>query len=174
MTVIFAARTYIRCVCFGRLLAEDYLVGLALVLFIAMAAINQAYLQGMYNMKDAVEGSWVPGPTFLEDTKHTLEAFGALSIMVHVGLWLIKASFLVLFHRLGNQINVYLYTWWVLAAFVMACGVASIGVNQYQCMFNDINEIFAICLTPDNLYDVHRKEIVASTLDIVSDAVREY
>ncbi|KAK4214119.1 hypothetical protein QBC37DRAFT_421741 [Rhypophila decipiens] len=171
MTIIYFARAYIRWVCFGRLLAEDYLVGGALVLFIAMAATNQAYLDDMYNMKDAAEGTWTPGPTFMEDTKHALQAIGALSIIVHVGLWLIKASFLVLFYRLGNQIQVYLYTWWVLAVFVMGCGFASIGLNQYQCMFNDIDEIFATCLTPENLYDVHRKEIAASVLDVVSDLV---
>ena len=174
MTIVFIARSYIRWVCFGRLLAEDWLVGAALAVFIAMAATNQVYLGHMYNMKDAVEGTWTPGPTFLEDTKYTLRAIGALATLVHVGLWLIKASFLVLFYRLGNQIPVYLYTWWVLAVFVMACGIASIGLNQYQCMFNDINVIFATCLTPESLQDIHVKEIAASTLDIVSDLVREF
>lgn len=174
MTVVFLARGYIRWVCFGALLAEDWLVAAALAIFIGMSATHQVYLKHMYELMNYYEGKWVPGPTFMEDQKHTLRAIGGLSIAVNVGLWLIKASFLVLFYRLGHQVPVYLYTWWALAVFVMACGVASIAANRYDCLFGDINDMVAMCLNTDAFRDFFGREIAASVLDIVSDLVREF
>ncbi len=173
MSVCFSARAYIRFVCFGCLLLEDWLVGAALAILIASAAGWQVYLKHMYNMAHAAEGTYIPGPTFIEDTKVALWACGALAITVHIGLWLIKASFLVLFYRLGRQIDLYRHAWWVCTGLVMACGAASVGLNQYSCMFADINEIFATCLTPSSLHDVYVKEITASVLDVFSDLLSE-
>ncbi|KAK4184566.1 hypothetical protein QBC35DRAFT_505680 [Podospora australis] len=169
LTVCFFTRSYIRWVCFGGLLVEDWLMAGSLAIFISCAAVWQVYLEDMYNMMNAVEGKWLPGPTFMEDTKYALLACGSLSIIVYIGLWLIKASFLVLFYRLGNKINIYRYVWWACAVFVMGCGAAGLGLNQYECLFDDINDIFATCLTPESLHDVWRKEVAAAVLDVVSD-----
>jgi hypothetical protein len=168
-TVCFAARAYIRYVCFGRLLLEDWFMLGALLIQISTSIVWQMYLQDMYNMAHAVLGTFVPGPTFLEDMRVALIACGVMSITVYIGLWLIKASFLVLFYRLGHKIPLYLYAWWVGTALIMACGIASLGLNQYQCMFGDINVIFATCLQPESLHEVYVKEVAAATLDIFSD-----
>ncbi|AEO62908.1 uncharacterized protein THITE_40285, partial [Thermothielavioides terrestris NRRL 8126] len=137
--------------------------------FISSTIVWQLYLPDLYNMAHAVEGTFVPGPTFVQDTQAALRACGVMSITVYIGLWLIKSSFLALFYRLGHQIPLYLYAWWVCAALIMACGFASLGLNQYECMFGDIDVIFATCMLPDSLHSVYIKEIVASVLDVFSD-----
>lgn len=145
----------------------------ALAVQISTSIVWQMYLQDMYDMAHLVQGTFVPGPTFVQDIKVALQACGAMSITVYIGLWLIKASFLVLFYRLGNGIPLYLYAWWVATALIMACGIASLGLNQYQCMFGDIDVIFATCLLPESLHDVYVKEVTAATLDIFSDLLSE-
>ncbi len=173
MTICFVARAYIRIICFGRLLLEDWLIAASLLIYITCASVWQVYMRDMYNMEHAVEGSYTPGPTFIEDTKTALVACGVVSILVYIGLWLIKASFLVLFYRLGRQIRLYLYAWWACSTLVMACGVAGLGLNQYGCLFGDIDTIFATCMLPGSLQDIYVHEIVASLLDVISDVLSE-
>ena len=174
MTVCFVTRAYIRIICFGRLLLEDWLVAVSLLIFITCVGTWQVYMKYMYDMEHAVEGTFTPGPTFIEDTRKALQACGALAILVYVGLWLIKASFLVLFYRLGRQIRLYLYAWWACSALVIACGNAGLGLNQYGCIFGDIDNIFATCLLPGSLHDIYVHEIVASLLDVISDVLSEF
>lgn len=169
LTVAFIIRAYIRYVCFNKLLLEDWLVAASLVVYIPIVVLSQIYLQGMYNMAHYVKGMYTPGPTFLTDTAFTLRLVGVNSILINVGLWLIKASFLVLFYRLGYRIPKYLYTWWGFTVIIITCGIVSIGLSQYGCMFADINTIFATCTQPSTLNGIFIKEVTASVMDIVSD-----
>ncbi|KAG8162643.1 hypothetical protein KVR01_007121 [Diaporthe batatas] len=169
LTVAFTIRAYVRYVCFGRLLLEDWLVAASLALYIPCAVLTQLYLHRMYNMAHAMTGKYVPGPTFVTDMITPLRLAGVNSILITLGLWLIKASFLILFYRLGYRIPRYLYAWWACTIIISACGIVSIALNQYSCMFEDIDTIFATCTQASTLNQVFIKEITASVMDIVSD-----
>ncbi len=84
-----------------------------------------------------------------------------------------RRASLVLFYRLGRQIRLYLYAWWACAAPLSSwhAGVASVGLNQYGCIFGDITTIFATCLLPGSLHDIYVHEVVASLLDMISDVL---
>lgn len=171
LTVAFVVRAYIRYICFKKLLLEDWLVAASLTVYIPIVILSQIYLQGMYNMAHYAKGTYVPGPTFIEDTAFVLKLVGVNSILINIGLWLIKASFLVLFYRLGYRIPKYLYTWWAFTIMIVACGIVSIGLSQYSCMFADVTTIFATCQQPATLNGIFMKEVAASVMDIISDLI---
>lgn len=169
LTVTFAIRAYIRYVCFGRLLLEDWFMAGALATYIPVAVLVHIFLPGFYNMVHAVDGTYVPGPTFLDDMAKSLRLAGVGVILTNIGLWLIKASFLVLFYRLGYKIRSYLYMWWVFTVIIVACGAANIALSDYVCVFGDIKTIISTCSQKSSAQRVFVTGIAATTLDIVTD-----
>lgn len=169
MTVTFAIRAYVRLVCFGHLLLEDWFVAGALAIYLTVAVLMHVLLPGLYNMIHAEAGTYIPGPTFLDDTVYALRLSGVANILTYVGLWLIKASFLVLFYRLGHQIRRYLYVWWVFTVAIVACGAVSIGLSNYDCEFADVNTLTSTCLQNSSVSWTFFTEIATATLDVVSD-----
>ncbi|KAI1370114.1 hypothetical protein F4677DRAFT_439279 [Hypoxylon crocopeplum] len=169
MTVAFSARAYIRFTCFRRLFVEDWLMFASLLIFITISVVGTIYLQDLFNLSHIADGTFVPGPTFEEDTIEALRAFAAISILVYVGIWIIKLNFLVFFYRLGNQLPRFRIFWWIVLVFVVATGIAQMGLIEFKCMLSDIDTLIGYCSTIDNLEDTRRRFIVSVTTDIASD-----
>ncbi|KAK0721778.1 hypothetical protein B0T26DRAFT_739211 [Lasiosphaeria miniovina] len=141
----------------------------ALVVYIPVPVVWQLYLQSLFNIAHAADGTYIPGLTFLQDSEHALWALGASSILVIIGLWLIKTNFLVLFHRLGSNIPKYLWAWWACSFLVMACGIVALGLNEYECMFGRAQDIVQRCMTLEKRARMFYQGVAAAVLDAFSD-----
>jgi hypothetical protein len=167
----YSARVCIRYVCHKRLLVDDLLMLVALMILIAIAAMGQVYLTHLYNLNGLSYGTFIPGPTFLDDSQTALRAFGAMSIMCYVGIWIVKINFMVIFYRLGNQINLYRVFWWIVFAIIIACFIIELAVLQYDCVFGNITYVITVCTERHSVLRVYRLYIVACALDVLTDVL---
>ncbi|KAJ0104203.1 hypothetical protein J7T55_001690 [Diaporthe amygdali] len=164
----FAGRTYVRYVCFHRLLVEDWLMLLALACHLGLAIMGQLFLANIYEVTAAEHGAPI-GPNFFTSGLHALKAFGVLSVLSVIGIWLIKLNFLLFFYRLGNQIAVYRVVWWIVFIFSIGCGAGCLGLFQYPCMFGSLETVFVQCSTFSVIRETYVRVVMTAVLDIVSD-----
>ncbi|KAI1770182.1 hypothetical protein F4818DRAFT_273034 [Hypoxylon cercidicola] len=169
MTIAFTIRAYIRTACFRRLFVEDWLMLISLCMFIACAIIGTMYLQPIYDLSHLADGSFIPGPDFEEDTIAALRGFAGTNVLINLGIWTIKLNFLMFFYRFGHQLPVFRVLWWFVFVFVIASGVVTIGIIQFECKLGDINTILFTCSSLSSSRETHRRFIVSVALDIFSD-----
>ncbi len=146
----------------------------ALMILIATAILGQLFLDRIFMLMDVSNGLLAPWPTFLDDTKALLRAFGAAILLWYIGIWLIKLNFLVFFYRLGNQINSYLIFWWIVMVTVVGCGIAEVAMVQFDCLFSDVIHIMTTCSTTESLERTSTVFKVSCILDVISDALSQY
>lgn len=179
--VAFAARIYIRWVCFRRLLIEDWLMVAALCMLIGCEALCQVFADDIYNEMAFQNGDssvFLADPgLFLTNMESMLKACGSGIILFIVGFYFVKANFLVFFYRLGSpSIRVFCVLWWVVFSVVMICGVASVtmGVPTFKCLFDGIFYTLGTCETKEyeNKFFTYFRASVA--LDVITDALSEY
>ncbi|KAI0188148.1 hypothetical protein EV127DRAFT_513172 [Xylaria flabelliformis] len=166
-----SVRTYTRFICFHRLLIDDYLMLLALVLLAGTAATGQLVLGDVYTLIRVGRGEEAPGPNFLEETKRGILGFAVQSIFCYAGLWLIKLSFLVFFYRLGHNVTKYLIFWWIVLFFVIASLATEIGIVQYQCIFGPIDYILGVCKETAVIMKTDELFKVSVIIDVISDVL---
>lgn len=116
--LFFAARLWIRWVCFRRPFAEDYLMVFATVLLTAIQALGQHYAADIYNLMALVNGNlplaiFADAAAFFERTESMLESCGSAIILFIVGFYTIKVNFLLFFYRMGDRLlRIYRIVWW--------------------------------------------------------------
>ncbi|KAM7193329.1 hypothetical protein V8F33_007872 [Rhypophila sp. PSN 637] len=167
----FSLRSYIRYVCFGKLLAEDYLMVLAFGVLVAIATISLIFLGDIYWMLAVENGKVIPGPDVFDRIGKSLRASGLISVLNMIGIWTIKLNFMLFFYRLGHQIRVYRIFWWIAVVVVMSCGIVALGVVPYRCHFQDVMSAIAECGTSDGLTHVYVTYIVSVAVDALSDFI---
>lgn len=116
--LFFAARLYIRWICFRRLFIEDYFMVVAMVLLTAVEALSQHYAVNIYNLMGWVNGTYPVTTlaelvTFETQTESMLEACGSAIILFLFGFYIIKVNFLLFFYRMGDRLlRIYRIVWW--------------------------------------------------------------
>lgn len=115
--IFFAARLYIRWICFRRLFTEDYLMVAAMALVTGIEGMGQTYTDTIYNIMAAVNIKYTPPnndwDAFYELVSSTLAACGSAIILFLIGFYTIKVNFLLFFYRMGNRLlRIYRITWW--------------------------------------------------------------
>lgn len=116
----------------------------------------------------------MPGPNFIDDIKSTLKC-AAITLILHtVGLWLIKFNFMLLFYRLGYQIQSYRVLWWVAIVLVTSCGAVTIGLIPYNCLFGSVTRLTVECATTGSVKNIYTHYIATVVIDIFSDLISKY
>jgi hypothetical protein len=146
----------------------------SLLILISIAAMGQLYLGDLYNLNGISYGTFVPGPTFLDDSQAALRAFGAMSLLSYIGIWLIKMNFMILFHRVGHQVPLYRACWWIVLIIIAAIFVVEIALTQFGCVFGDIRYVISSCTTRDSVGRLYKFYVVACALDVLTDVLREF
>lgn len=77
----FTLRSYIRYICFGKPLAEDYLMVLAFCVLIALAVISLVCLGDVYWMLGVENGYIIPGLDIFDRIGNALRSTGSISIL---------------------------------------------------------------------------------------------
>jgi hypothetical protein len=168
-----AGRVYIRYKCFHKLLIDDWAMIFALVLLLCSVSLGQVYLKDIYMLMGVARGDIIPDANFPHEAQRGLRAFGIAMLFSYLGIWAIKLNFLLFFKRLGAQITAYTIFWWIVLVFTMACGVVSIGLMQFHCMFGPITEIMVVCPQYDILKKTYDFFKVSCIVDVISDAFSE-
>ena len=144
---------------------------LALGMLLSTASLGQAYLSNLYVLMAVSKSEIVPGPNFYKEAQQGLRGYGSAVILSWLGIWAIKLNFLLFFKRLGAQITAYTISWWIVLFATIACGAASLGLMQYDCMFGPINDIINTCARHDSLKQTSSFFKGSCIVDVVSDVL---
>lgn len=167
----FALRVYIRYMCFRKLLADDYLMAIALSLLLTMSIVCQVFLRDIYEVVAVSNHSKIPGPDFLEVMARGMRGFGTAMLLANIGIYTIKLNFLLFFKRLGAQIRSYEIFWWSVLLLTVGCLAVALGVMQYDCMFGDVvSHIIRVCGTNETVGKTYTLFKLSCILDVISDA----
>ncbi|KAI0423846.1 hypothetical protein F5Y09DRAFT_326231 [Xylaria sp. FL1042] len=170
-TVASLIRYGIRLICWRRLLAEDYLMMLSFLNFLAIAVLLQVYVGDIYYFTQVERGLVIPGPDFERRILNALQSEGIILILGAVGIYTIKFNFLFFFYRLGHQIKLYRIVWAVAVSFVAACLAISLGIIPYDCTFGNVEQIIVRCSPRPavaHIYTVYKLNV---SLDVICDAI---
>ncbi|KAK3331781.1 hypothetical protein B0T19DRAFT_456129 [Cercophora scortea] len=125
-----SARIYIRCLCFRRLLLDDYLMIFALAVQLGLCLVTQLLLDYIHTFEDFGDGmGLVPVPAV-----SLIRGAFAQAILCWVGIYTIKMNFLVFFFRIGRKLREYLIFWWVVTAVTAGSFIVTIGLLNYKCI----------------------------------------
>lgn len=165
----FCARSYIRWICFRRLLPEDWIMMAALGIQLAAACVAQLRLHYVYMLED-VSNAVIPiPPTFIDDVPKALHGIFIQGILSITGVHAVKLSFLLFFHRLGRQIPKYIMFWWFVAFVTLASYAISIALIEYKCMLSSLDVIFFQCTANGETTRQWAYMIAYCTIDAASD-----
>ncbi|KAH6847190.1 hypothetical protein B0I37DRAFT_374445 [Chaetomium sp. MPI-CAGE-AT-0009] len=169
--VAFSVRAYIRFVCFGKLVVEDYLMLVALTLHSAQAVLIQLYVGYMYDVEAVEKGNLSKiGPDFLANSNKAFIAIGAGINITVISVLIVKLNFLLFFKRLGAHIRKFNIAWWIVTAFTVGGAIVLIGFQEFRCFFGGIEHIFSNhCVAEPVLRRIFIKCIFSAVVDAVSD-----
>ncbi|KAK7993721.1 hypothetical protein PG989_007102 [Apiospora arundinis] len=169
-TIAFAIRAYIRWVVFRRLIFEDYLILVALLMHNVSAILIQIYVPLVYDLEKVQNGDMsVIGPDFFENSRKAFNVVGANLLLSIVGVFLVKLNFMLFFRRLGERIKYFVILWWIVLLFAVAGTIAQIGMLLYKCFFGSVSYIFGQCSSTENAARSALNAIFSSVIDAVSD-----
>jgi hypothetical protein len=169
-TIAFAIRAYIRWVVFRRLIFEDYLILVALLMHNVSAILIQIYVPLVYDLEKVQNGDMsVIGPDFFENSRKAFNVVGANLLLSIVGVFLVKLNFMLFFRRLGERIKYFVILWWIVLLFAIAGTIAQIGMLLYKCFFGSVSYIFGQCSSTENAARSALNAIFSSVIDAVSD-----
>lgn len=174
--IAFFVRAYIRYACFRRLVLEDYLMLVALLLHIAETVLIQMFVQYMYDVEGVNKGdtSKIGRPDFFPNARKGIGGMGASISASVVGVLIIKLNFLLFFKKLGASIRRFTIAWWCVFAFTVGGLIAQVTMmatmEQFTCFFSSAEYIFSDhCGSPA----ASRRIIINAIFNCVVDAVAD-
>ncbi|KAI0431169.1 hypothetical protein F5Y09DRAFT_330575 [Xylaria sp. FL1042] len=170
-TVASAVRFGIRLICWRRLLPEDYLMLLSLLLLATIAGVLQRYVGDIYYLTHLQNGLVAAGPDTQSRVHDALRAGGIVLVVGATGTYIIKLNFLFFFYRIGNHVRAYLIAWWVSIVFVVASLAINLGVIPYKCSFGNIVQSTVECTTESSLKYIYTVYKLAVAFDVVCDGL---
>lgn len=147
---------------------------IAMAILIATATVLQIYIGDLYEMLHVQNGAKVPGLDFLDRMVNGLRGHAVAIILLIIGIWLIKLNFMLLFYRIGYQIQSYLVLWWVALVVVLACGAVNLGLVPYDCELGSIMHISMECAQQSRVRRIYMTYIVTIVVDVFSDLISKY
>ncbi|KAI1080921.1 hypothetical protein F5B20DRAFT_579738 [Whalleya microplaca] len=170
-TTACGIRFGIRFACFRRLLIEDYLMLLALLILIAIASVLQRYVGDIYYMIHVQNQIQLPGPDFEQSLLAGLRADGIVLVTGAIGIYTIKLNFLFFFYRLGHQIKAYRIAWRIALFIILGSAAVNLGVIPYSCSFGNIIQITVDCATESSVSHTYTVYKLTVALDVICDAI---
>lgn len=106
---------------------------------------------------------------------------GVVTLLNNLGIWFVKANFMLLFYRLGNAITAYATLWWVAAVVnvacaavvIVACAAVQMGIVPYDCagIAGEMASMQAHCATKlGYIYSVFK---ASAAINVASDFISE-
>ncbi|KAI0451596.1 hypothetical protein F5B21DRAFT_486532 [Xylaria acuta] len=171
--VAFGIRAYIRYVCFRRLLFEDYLMLVALIMHGVIAVLIQLYVRHAYDLQAFQQGDMSHfGPNSFYEFNKAFVATGTCFVLAIVGLALVKLNFLLFFRRLGASIKGFRIMWWAVLLFTFAITVAQLGMQDYGCFYGGAAYIFSDhCGSAASIRRIFFNAVFSAVVDAVSDTL---
>jgi len=140
-----------------------------LLLVLGTAIISQLYLDYTYLVADVGTGRALPSPSFVEDLVTSLRSLGANILICHIGVYCIKANFLIFFYRLGSNLTKYRICWWIVAVVTMASFVVTMAMMEYKCTMGSLEVMLVECNQPSYLVRQWWNLIVPCILDAATE-----
>lgn len=105
-----------------RLQAEDLLVALAYVFFLAMSIAYMVVIGPVYRLAALQNGEIQPYSSLLRDADLVTKTFFCTTMLLWLCLWSVKLAFLMLYRRLMKGLPLYLRWWWGILIFtILVC-----------------------------------------------------
>ena len=122
---------------------------------------------------DVSAGLALPGADFGPIAESYWKATLGVIILYYSALWAVKVSFLLLFKRLGTNVQKQNWLWWPVFLFTLATYFACIGDIYYPCLTRPMAYVIANCATPaaGNFNQVTLK--VNCAWDVLTDFLSE-
>ncbi|KAK7965858.1 uncharacterized protein PG986_000135 [Apiospora aurea] len=131
-TIALSVRMYIRYACFYRLLVDDGLMVVALLIQCITAVLFQLYIHDVYKIQDAGNGEiFNSNAEYLKDISMGSIANGVCILLMIVGIAVVKLTFLLFFRRLGAKVSWFNAMWWAVLLFTMAALATQIGIIEH-------------------------------------------
>ncbi|KAK0628380.1 hypothetical protein B0T17DRAFT_505061 [Bombardia bombarda] len=172
-TTSFLTRAYIRWICFHRLLVEDWLMLVALMLHNGEAILAQIFVRHSFVMEAAERGDYpVVTPEFFNNSRRGLVALFTVTVATTVSVTIVKINFLLFFRRLGNSIRAFTIAWWLVLIFTVGGSLVQIGMIDFQWLSGQPEYIFSANYTSeDALKRNYFNAIFSVVVDAISDAM---
>lgn len=154
-----------------RLLAEDYLMILALSIIVSITSVLHTYLADIYLMSLPPESTGLSPEDYLSRLTVVWRTDGVAIILSVFGIWTIKMNFMLFFRRLGHQIRAYTTFWWVAVVIIVACGAVLFGILPYDCILNDSAWINTHCATTSKMGYISSVYKANVAVDVLSDFI---
>ncbi|KAI0184115.1 hypothetical protein EV127DRAFT_399380 [Xylaria flabelliformis] len=169
--ITFSARLAIRWICFQKLLIEDFVMVLAVLLHSAEAVLGYLYIQGCYLLEGLERGQVSPlEQNLFPKIQHCVKGFGYTYTLTTLGTFFIKLNFLLFFRRLGSNVRIYNILWWCILAINIAATVGLIADEDFGCFFGDIGYVFSsACTDKEALFAINARLISSSAIDAITD-----
>ncbi|KAI9043226.1 putative vesicle-mediated transport protein (Imh1) [Aspergillus affinis] len=169
--IFIAARILARILTFRRLWTDDVLAMLAWLFVLAQAIIWHTQVESLYVQHQLITKEFLPTEEIMEEIRWVLRAQLLGLFFFMFSLWLLKASFLVFFRRIGCYLQP-LNTWyWCVVILVTTSCAACLGDIDYKCLTKDPTWGYEHC-TPFSAVKVQfRGFLVNALLDIFSDVL---
>ena len=120
---------------------------LAFATMLAVATMSQIYLVDIYRSMPIANDASISDHERSTEAQG-LQAFAVSSVVTHIGIWAVKMNFLLFFRRLGMQITAYRIAWWFVLVVTIACGIASLALVEFQCLYGPVGTLTPICFAP--------------------------
>ena len=146
-------RAYVRLTCFRRFFIDDGLLLLAWILLLTSVSLWQSMIDDLYLIYGVTVGTIQPPANFLNILDSYFHRTFAVSLLNIFSLWMIKASFLAFFYKLGYKVQGHQAIWWT-ASIASFIGFAiSIGVQNYKCVIGSQAQALGRISKPSSLLD---------------------
>lgn len=168
-TISVVVRTFVRYQLLQKLYIEDVLVHFAWLMSLAFTVSWQILADDLYLQTHVVTFGRPPPRDFAARTERYLKGVAALLILYLISLWLIKASFLILFRRLFTHFRKWMRFWWGVAAFTFASLPISIGTGDINCLVKPLTKIVLHCNEKGDIEHQRASLVAVCVLDVGSD-----
>lgn len=124
-----------------RLLADDYLAILALLILIGNSAVMTAMTPTIYELIAVNAGEVPPPPTFPADSRFYLKLQVAWVVLFVSCLWVVKACFLVWFGRLARPFKWPRRAWIGIVVFCIVAYCATLATYPLACPSLNLSKV---------------------------------
>ncbi|KAG8156326.1 hypothetical protein KVR01_013778 [Diaporthe batatas] len=109
--------------------------------------------------------------SYLQQYAHALNANLGAYYCTWTSLYIIKLSFMVFFHGLGNNFRAQKFVWWGVLIVIVACYIVSVAMFDYGCLTADWKHIITKCASKETMQYEFTTARVSTALDVLSDAL---
>lgn len=131
-------RVYVRIKSFHKIYADDFLVLLAWLIFLANTIIWHTQQKYLYTQLDSTAGNVAFTPEASVAIITVLRKLPATRIMFPTCLWILKLSCLIFFRRLDQKVRGHKIWWWCVLIFTIVTWATCIGDIRYQCLLGSL------------------------------------